>query len=105
MKPWAESFYGSSQWHKVRELVKARAFGLCEICGQPGIIAHHKIVLTPENIKDVNISLNTDLLIFVCLDCHNRIHGSNGEQRTAVFDSDGNLVDLDTIDYSQYIIG
>ena len=104
MKPWAESFYKSVKWHRLRNAVKARAFGLCEICGQPGTIAHHEIVLTENNINKPGISLNPDLLVFVCQDCHNRIHSGIGKTREPIFDIDGNLLSTQTLDYSQYII-
>lgn len=104
MQEWATSFYNSAKWQKVRSIVKARAFGLCEICGKPGLIAHHKVVLTPDNIMDPAISLNIDLLIFLCLDCHNKVHGDKATEREPVFDSDGNLVDIQAYDYSKYII-
>ena len=101
---FATAFYHSSKWKKLQRQIKGRAYGLCEICGKPGLIVHHKVVLTPDNINDPVISLNPDLLMYVCFDCHNRIHGDKGEQREAIFDADGNLVELDTTDYSQYII-
>ena len=104
MKQWAESFYKSVKWHRLRNSVKARAFGLCEICGQPGTIAHHEVVLTENNINKPEISLNPDLLVFVCQDCHNRIHSGTGKTREPIFDIDGNLLSTQTLDYSQYII-
>ena len=102
-RDFAESFYHSTRWKKLQRQIKARAYGLCEICGKPGLIVHHKIILTPDNINNPFISLNPDLLMYVCLDCHNHIHGDT-EQRKAIFDADGNLIEIDTTDYSQYII-
>ena len=105
MQDFAKSFYHSSKWLRVRDYVKTRAYGLCEICGRPGVIAHHKIVLTAENVTNPEITLNTDLLVFCCQNCHNKIHGINtGEERQATFDANGNLIGCQTVDYTQYII-
>lgn len=56
--------------------------GLCERCLARGLIVpatqvHHIIPITPENIEDVNITLNPDNLIILCKPCHDAQH-SNG---------------------------
>lgn len=100
---FAESFYNSSRWRKLQKIIKSRAYGLCEICGKPGHIVHHMIPLTADNIDNPNITLNSDLLIYVCLDCHNKIHGDK-EEREIEFDVDGNVRSVCTFDYKQYIL-
>lgn len=40
-----------------------------------GVIVHHKIHITPENINDPSVVLNWDNLQLVCRDCHAEIHG------------------------------
>jgi hypothetical protein len=41
---------------------------------------HHITELTPENVHDVNISLNPDNILVVHHGCHNDIHGRFGYQ-------------------------
>lgn len=43
-------------------------------CYNPAEEVHHIKELTPENINDVNISLNLDNLICLCYECHKKIH-------------------------------
>lgn len=79
MKPFAEPFYNSPAWKQTREEYKRRVGGLCEVCWSEGIvkagvIVHHKIPLTPENISDINIALGWDNLQLVCRDCHAKYH-------------------------------
>lgn len=55
--------------------------GLCEDCLANGIytpaeIVHHKVELTPENIKDPSIALSWSNLKAVCRECHAIEHGA-----------------------------
>ena len=67
---------------------------MCECCHeQLGYIVHHKILLTPQNIKDPNISLNWEHLSYECKNCHDEHDGHGvGQKESAVccFDEDGN---------------
>lgn len=93
MKPWAKRFYKSKAWVKCREAYIAQRYGLCERCGAPGKIVHHKIYLTPDNINDPNISLNHENLELLCQDCHNREHHETIPAAEGLrFDEHGNLV-------------
>ena len=95
MKEWAKGFYQSPAWRHVRELVRRRAFGLCERCGRPGLIAHHRKYLTPKNIDNPMISLNLDNLEYLCLDCHNKEHehfNKSADIREYEYDSEGHIV-------------
>lgn len=47
---------------------------LCERCGEPAKIVHHKIWLTPKNIHEQSITLCWDNLEALCQDCHNKEH-------------------------------
>lgn len=68
---------------------------LCERCLKkgifsPGRICHHKTWLNPENINDVDVSLNPDNpdnLECLCMDCHNKEHSV-----IKMFDSEGQIV-------------
>lgn len=93
MKPFARKFYHSKKWLKCRRIYIATVFGLCEKCQAPGHILHHKVELTPQNISNPEITLNFNNLEYLCLDCHNREHGSRTPtQKGLTFDKDGNLI-------------
>lgn len=75
MKEFAKDFYTSKAWKQTRAAYISSVRGLCEICKRkgkikPGVIVHHKIHLTPDNINDPDISLNWDNLQLLCRDCH-----------------------------------
>lgn len=75
-KDFAKDFYNSKEWHKCRLAYIKHRLGLCEICGQPGLIVHHKRELSPENIDNPAVTMGWDNLEFVCQSCHNQTHGS-----------------------------
>jgi 5-methylcytosine-specific restriction endonuclease McrA len=75
MARWFSSaFYKSTAWIKCRDAYIKSVYGLCERCGKPGYIVHHKIYLNEKNINDPNITLNWDNLEYVCFECHNKEH-------------------------------
>lgn len=79
MQEYAESLYKSKTWQKTREAYLKQAGGLCEICLKkglcnPGVIVHHVIPVTPENIENPEITLSFSNLQLVCRECHSRIH-------------------------------
>lgn len=99
-KAFAKSFYNSKAWKQTRKSYIASVNGLCEDCldqGKitPGYILHHTIELTPENIKDPFTALNHDVLRYVCLECHNKIHiGDSTVIRDGLtFDEHGDVVE------------
>jgi 5-methylcytosine-specific restriction endonuclease McrA len=95
-KDYAISFYKSKSWRKARESYYKSKFGLCERCGEPGDIVHHKEYITPENINDPNITLDFDNLELLCQDCHNKEHiGTTVTQKGLMFDDNGNLIKMD----------
>jgi len=73
---FAKAFYNSKLWQNVRESILKRDRYLCQIhgCYSPAEEVHHKIKLTPENINDVNITVNPDNLVSLCSECHKAIH-------------------------------
>lgn len=97
---FAKKFYQSSQWKSCRRSYIAKVHGLCERClakGKltPGWIIHHKILLTPSNILDPEITLNHDNLEMLCLDCHNEEHlGSPATREDVAFSEDGDLISI-----------
>lgn len=95
---FSKPFYNSKRWKKVRQQVFNRDFGLCVDCGKAGEEVHHLITLTPENIHDINITLNEDRLVTLCKDCHFKRHetdrydGCNELSDEFEFDIMGNIV-------------
>ena len=80
-REFAGGFYKSPAWQRSRAsyIASRRTIdgGMCEICRErPGVIVHHKIHLTADNIKDSDISLSHSNLQFVCHYCHDIIHGN-----------------------------
>lgn len=80
-KDYAQQFYGTQAWKHCRKAYASYAGGLCERCLRnglisPGKIVHHKIHLTPENIKDPNIALDFANLELLCEECHADEHAA-----------------------------
>ena len=73
-RKFAEAFYHSTEWKKVREFVLMRDRYKCTRCSSPAEEVHHIIRLSPENIWDPKITLNPDNLISLCKDCHFEEH-------------------------------
>jgi 5-methylcytosine-specific restriction endonuclease McrA len=93
-KEFAKRFYKSKAWKKCRDGFIKSVYGLCNRCGKPGRIVHHKILLTPTNISDPNVSLNWDNLEYLCQECHNKEHFEkhNSVKYGLEFDNEGNLI-------------
>lgn len=84
---FAKAFYHSRAWKVTREGYLNKVAGLCEDCLRDGLITpaeivHHKIVLTPENITDVDVALNYQNLKAVCRQCHAREHETMYKSRS-----------------------
>ena len=93
-KDFSKAFYNSLQWKKIRAFVLTRDFYMCKVCGAAHAkIVHHIRELTPMNIGDASISMNTDNLITVCEQCHDEIHSRNHRQEARCrFDAEGNVL-------------
>lgn len=94
-KEFAKKFYKSKEWKECRKGFIESVFGLCNRCGKPGYIVHHRKELTPININDPYVTLSWDNLEYLCLDCHNKEHHGKNQEVTRegfAFDEDGNLV-------------
>ena len=82
-KAFAKKFYSSKAWQACRnEYAKRKGF-LCENClrhgiYRPGVIVHHMIEITPDNIEHPEIVLNFDNLELLCRDCHAEVHEQSG---------------------------
>lgn len=96
-KEFSKKFYRSKEWIKCRESYIKSVYGLCERCGKPGYILHHKKELTPKNINNPSITLGWDNLEYVCFECHNEEHKFGRKKKSytrkdLVFNKNGELV-------------
>lgn len=90
MKPYAKKFYKSSAWLKCRASYILLRHGLCERCEGVGKIVHHKVYITPTNIRDPAITLNHTNLELLCQKCHNQEHHKDKK------------ITVDGIDFNKY---
>ena len=82
------NFYKSDEWWNLLQVIKSERIDdegqiICEFCGKPIVraydcIGHHVIVLTEENVNDVEVSLNSANIRLVHHRCHNKIHNKLG---------------------------
>ena len=97
-KEFAKDFYSSERWHKVRlgYISHRRSVdgGLCEEChANPGYIVHHRIHLTPANIRKPEIAVDWSNLEYVCKSCHEKIHEKEANNtRKIIFNEKGEPV-------------
>jgi hypothetical protein len=66
-----------------------------ERCGVPGKIVHHKVTLAPNNINEPMITLNHELLEYLCQGCQNKeLHGNDYEVTAEglTFNENGELI-------------
>lgn len=87
-----KSFYDSAKWKKVSTAYMSSKNYICERCGKPAQICHHKIWLNETNVLDPMIALNPENLEALCIDCHNAEHGLKHD--VAIFDKNGNIADI-----------
>lgn len=95
MSTFAADFYTSKQWRHTRDAYARSVDGLCENClrhgiYKPGEIVHHKVPLTPELMRDPEITLSWKNLELLCRDCHGLVHRKNNKRY--YFDEDGNVI-------------
>lgn len=92
MKKWAEAFYLSKSWEQCRDAYLESQNNICERCGEPAKICHHRTWLTRENINNPYITLCWDNLEALCQDCHNKEHHKKKPKLRYSFDEEGNIV-------------
>ena len=85
-----ESFYKSKEWKRVSAAYMSSRSYICERCGKPAQICHHKTWLNSVNVNDPEIALSFDNLEALCIECHNAEHGLKHD--ISVFDCSGNLI-------------
>ena len=74
-----ERFYTTTAWRKCRASVLRDAGGLCQACLGKGLIVpavhvHHRIPITPENLDNPRITLDSSNLMALCEECHAEQH-------------------------------
>lgn len=92
MKAWAKSFYLSAAWEQTRAAYLMSQDYICERCGEPAKVVHHKRYITRANINDIGITLNWDNLEALCQDCHNKEHHKQAPRLRYGFDADGRII-------------
>ena len=94
MKAWAESFYQSTAWRQTSKDYLTSQHYVCERCGAPAKLVHHRRWLTRDNIHDVKTTLAWENLEALCQDCHNKEHHRGKRQKRYKFDEEGNVIEL-----------
>lgn len=103
-KDFAKKFYNSKEWKSCRKSYIAKRImidgGLCEVCHKElGCILHHKVLLTPANINNPDITLNHCNLQLDCKECHDEEEGhfidsKSKKQLMCRFDENGQPIIL-----------
>lgn len=88
-----DKFYHSKAWRRLSRAFLCSKNYICERCGQPADIAHHRQYITAQNINNPAVTLNADNLEALCLHCHNTEHFGYGgaTSKGLEFDEYGNL--------------
>ena len=95
------AFYNSKEWRRVSAAYMSSKLYICERCGKPAQICHHKTWLNESNVYDPTIALNPDNLEALCIDCHNAEHGLR--HNITVFDDSGNVSEVkESVAYQTY---
>lgn len=98
-----QKVYNARKWRRVRKAYLESKNYICERCGKPAQIVHHKKYLTAENANDSNIAYNFDNLEALCQDCHNIEH-EHFTKSGAVFTDGGDVVGVHTDKATQEFI-
>ena len=87
---FARRLYTSKAWIDLRFNLIIERGPICQRCNKvmvdtSKLIGHHSVTLTPQNINDINITLNPKMIELICFDCHNAEHKRYGYNRHDVF--------------------
>lgn len=73
----AHPFYGSAKWKACREAYKRKKHYICELCGRPADVVHHKNELGEgDYFVNPEKCYGEENLMCLCHNCHNKIHHS-----------------------------
>ena len=91
--PEQVSFYKSRAWKLTRAAYLERVNYICERCGAPAKIVHHRRYINPANVMDPRVTLDHANLEALCQTCHNQEHHATGVCEPGLaFNSRGDLV-------------
>jgi len=87
---FARRLYVSKEWRELRFNLIVERGPICKRCSKVVIdtsklIGHHKIAISPNNINDINVTLNKDNVELICFDCHNVEHKRYGRNHHNVY--------------------
>lgn len=85
-----ESFYKTPAWRRCRAAY-LKQHPVCERCAASGLVTpsvyvHHRIHLTPENVKDPALAYGDSNLEALCFECHEQEHRRRKKRRYRVDD-------------------
>ena len=83
------AFYNSKAWRRVSAAYMSSKHYICERCGKPAQICHHKKWLNENNVHNPEMALSFDNLEALCQECHNIEHGRKRD--FLIFDDAGNV--------------
>ena len=83
------AFYWSKAWKRVSAAYMSSKSYICERCGAPAQICHHRKWLNGVNVHDPTVALSFDNLEALCVSCHNIEHGL--QHNVTIFDEAGNV--------------
>lgn len=74
---FSKQLYASKAWMDLRLNLIIERGPKCQKCNEyifdtSKLIGHHTIKLTPQNVNDPNVALNSKLVEIICHDCHNK---------------------------------
>lgn len=92
MKRIGQELYNSAAWHKLRLSYMSSRNWICERCGQPATICHHRQHLTAENVDNAGVALNFDNLEALCQHCHNLEHDHFVAQGKPIFNAKAEMI-------------
>lgn len=93
MKEFARAFYQSKAWKATRDAYLKSRLGLCERCGNPGEIVHHRRRITHRTVNDPAVTLDWANLELLCRSCHAYEHEGSAPTASGVrFDENGDTV-------------
>ena len=91
--PSQVAFYHSSSWQRTRAAYLEAKHHICERCGAPATIVHHRRHITPANVGDPCVTRDATNLEALCQECHNREHFGTGSTAPGLaFDANGRVV-------------
>ena len=101
MKSVDHSFYSREAWKQVRLAYLKKKRFLCERCGEPAKVVHHRQHLNADNIHDDSVCYGDDNLEALCFKCHaiehdnyDRIKNKSHHKKRFKFDEFGHCTPL-----------